>query len=415
MSVVVINRGVQPETIQTAISCYQIGVLDYYLTSSSFGFDHPVARVIKKSFPNLTISAWFFRRVIQIPESRIKRNYFLLELVARFLVFERVVIKLRRFNDYLLKKKAARIVLRLKPRLVIVQDSIGETLRQSAELSETKVIMTVSAAPPQTFNELYEKELDSNPEWFRFYPKTFFSNKVIQEYVKDIESAFLVTAPSNFVARKIQEVSSPQRIEVIPLGFTHSELGLKNFETDINNDPKGIQSPLKCLFVGQIQQRKGIGYLIKGFEMAKLPHGSSLTLVGNINTEFAKFLKTNYHFVKILGHLSRFELGNILKSHDVFIFPSLLEGFSLAVIEALGSGIPVIATEVALPGVIIDKFNGQIIEIANAKSIADQLNWFISHPDEIRRMKTNAHITASKYDWKSYRDSICKIILSLLK
>ena len=75
MRALIINRGVQPETIQTAIAFFENESLDSYITSSSFGYDHFFSKYLKQKHPNAKITKYLLRRVIAIPESKIKRNY----------------------------------------------------------------------------------------------------------------------------------------------------------------------------------------------------------------------------------------------------------------------------------------------------------------------------------------------------
>lgn len=413
MRVSVINRGVQPETIQTAIAFFENANLDIYITSSSFGYDHAFSLYLKQKLPNSKFTKYLLRRVIAIPESKIYRKYLVLEIIARLTPSHQLSFLIRQLNDFLLKKKAAKLLLIEKSNIVISQDSFGLALLKAMKLINAKGILTVSAAPPQVFNEIYETERSKNPEWFSFYPKNIYTERFINNYLREINSASIITAPSSFVDEQLRRFANLRKIKVINLGYYREDLGVQF--SDIVNRKERIDpsQPLKCLYVGQVQQRKGIGYLLQGFDEANLPAGSSVTLVGSIDKKFKTFINSRYSFAKVLGHKSRSDLGHLFKTHDVFIFPSLLEGFALSVIEALSSGIPIITTKIALGDLIIDKHNGLLVIGGSSESIARTLEWFNQNPIKISTIRKNGIQTASQYDWNRYRKEIISVANSL--
>jgi glycosyltransferase involved in cell wall biosynthesis len=413
MRAMVINRGVQPETIQTALAFFERSSLDFYVTSSSFGKDHFILKYLKQFFPESKFTNFFLRRVIDLPETKIYRKYFFLELLARFLTFQRVSFFLRQVDGFLLKRKASKLLIQIKSDLLVSQDSLGNDVIKALQVIHSKSILTVSAAPPQVFNEIHELERSKSPDWFKYYPKHLYSRRFIRNYLKDLNSASIVTAPSSFVAEQIKRFATPQDLQVIPLGQFHENLGVTSNDIVSRKILRKPCDPLKCIYVGQVHQRKGIGYLLEGFEDADLPMGSSVTLVGGIDKKLRKYIESQFGFVKILGHKSRSELGSLYRSHDVFIFPSLIEGFSLSVIEALSSGIPVISTQIALGDLLQDKHNCLIIADRSRESISNTLEWFNSHPREIEIIRKNAIKVGNRYIWSNYRQNFISVANSL--
>lgn len=413
MRVLVINRGVQPETIQSAIAFFENASLDIYITSSSFGCDHAFSAYLKQKHPNAKITKYLLRRVIAIPESKICRKYLILEIIARFTPSPQLSFLTRQLNDFLLKKKAAKLLLIKKSNIVISQDSLGLALLKALKTINAKGILTVSAAPPQVFNEIFEIERSRNPEWFSFYPKKLYTERFINNYLREINSASIITAPSSFVAEQLKRFTNLDKVKVINLGYSRADLGVQFSDIVDRNERIDSSQPLKCLYVGRVEQRKGIGYLLQGFNEANLPAGSSVTLVGSIDKKFKNFINSRYGFAKVSGHISRSDLGYLFKTHDVFIFPSLLEGFALAVIEALSSGIPIITTQIALGDLIIDKYNGLVVVGGSSESIARTLEWFNQNPLKISAIRKNGIQTASQYDWNKYKKEIIAVAISL--
>jgi glycosyltransferase involved in cell wall biosynthesis len=107
----------------------------------------------------------------------------------------------------------------------------------------------------------------------------------------------------------------------------------------------------KLLFVGLLVPRKGVHLLLEAFAAALtqgLPHDMSLTVVGN--GEQAAALAAQVHRlglderVAMLGF--RDDVPALLATHDAFVLPSTMEQQPLVLVEAMGAGLPVLATDV---------------------------------------------------------------------
>jgi glycosyltransferase involved in cell wall biosynthesis len=272
-----------------------------------------------------------------------------------------------------------------------------------------QVHLTVSIASPQYQNKMLESEV-ANHIWFKYYyPKKSFTVRQISEFSKDVGHAYTVLVPSLYVQKSISDFLSNIRIEVAHLGADPKDLGHSQAVRDPKQTTSGSE-PLKVIFVGQAQQRKGIGYLIEAFPLASLPAGSSLTFVGRSVNGSHNFINKHFQFAKIIGHVSRSELGLLLDTHDVFVLPSLVEGFALSAIEAMSTGIPVILTDQVLNGVVLDHVNGLIVESQSAQSLAGALDWASTHRSELVELGKKGAKTAESFTWKVYERRIIQIL-----
>lgn len=107
---------------------------------------------------------------------------------------------------------------------------------------------------------------------------------------------------------------------------------------------------------------------------------------------------------KLKGLIKKYGLENIvflagrladayqyLKAFDVFVLPSVKEGFPWAILEAMAAEVPVIAAKVgALPEIIEDSKEGLLIEPKNSRLLAEKINWLLSHPEQARQMASLA-------------------------
>lgn len=117
-------------------------------------------------------------------------------------------------------------------------------------------------------------------------------------------------------------------------------------------DKYGIHKPY-YLFVGTINPRKNIATLIKAFdEVKKSYEEDQLVIAGEYgwNSDDVKMLIENSIYKKDIiktGYVSELEKEILYRNANAFVFPSILEGFGLPVLEAMSIGIPVISSNVS--------------------------------------------------------------------
>ena len=167
----------------------------------------------------------------------------------------------------------------------------------------------------------------------------------------------------------------------------------------------------KALFVGSIVQRKGVSYLLRAYQRFKGPN-TELVLVGNHPDDSSPFVPFRDSF-KHIPHVSQTDLPQIYRSADVFVFPSLLEGMGLVVLEAMASGLPVITTPNGPGDLVRDGVDGFVVPIRNVDAIVEKLEYLRAHPEERLRMGQNARERAKMFTWEHYRATVTNFIGSL--
>ena len=133
---------------------------------------------------------------------------------------------------------------------------------------------------------------------------------------------------------------------------------ISNFQSNSNSkieklkiDSKfKIQNSKYLLFIGRLEERKNIVRIIAAFGILKekyhIPH--ELVLAGKPGFGYEKihFKIQNSKFkIREVGYVSEEEKWNLLKNADVFMFPTLYEGFGLPVLEAQAAGVPVVTSD----------------------------------------------------------------------
>jgi glycosyltransferase involved in cell wall biosynthesis len=166
----------------------------------------------------------------------------------------------------------------------------------------------------------------------------------------------------------------------------------------------------RILFTGQWLRAKGIRYLVDAFSrIASTFSGAELTCVGTgaaRDVVLRDFPAAQHDRVRVLPRVSSEELASELARADVFVFPSLSEGFSKALLEAMASGLPVIATPVgAAPDLIANGVNGLVVPCADAAALADAVTRVVPDAGLRESMGRAARQTASRYEWDAVNAS----------
>ncbi|MSR65476.1 MAG: glycosyltransferase family 1 protein [Verrucomicrobiae bacterium] len=198
------------------------------------------------------------------------------------------------------------------------------------------------------------------------------------------------------------------------------------------NLPTRIQSErVRLLFVGHLTFAKGFYDLIvaydelrarhpqielwfagefmdnerQKFRVAELLDGDDQKYFFDHVTEISDRIKSfmdneQAHDAKYLGRIAGDEKRSVFESADIFVLPSYTEGFSMAVLEAMGYGLPIVATKVgALPEVLQDGVHGFLVDRRDPKALADRLEKLIQSPSLRKQIgDSNAAHARASYD-----------------
>ena len=197
-----------------------------------------------------------------------------------------------------------------------------------------------------------------------------------------------------------------EKLTVIPYG---ANIDRFRPAEDVANDSNAF----RLLFVGQLSQRKGISYLLRAYEKFQGP-GTRLTLVGSIYADDQP-LKPYSGLFQHVPHIPQTELVQQYQRADVFVFPSLLEGLGLVVLEAMASGLPVITTPNGPGDIVRDGVDGFVVPIRDPEAIVEKLEYLRANPDRRREMGINARQRAQEFSWTAYRQRGVEALRSLMK
>ena len=193
---------------------------------------------------------------------------------------------------------------------------------------------------------------------------------------KVCERADKIIAVSNFTKKSIvNDYSiSPHKIEVIPNG-----VDISKFNPDINGYGMRKKLGLECepiiLYVGKLEYNKGVDNLLIVFsKVVKGIPDAKLIIVGSGSQE--KRLKNLANRINItksvifMGKVQSEELPFVIAASDLFVLPSLMEGFGIVLLEAMACGKPCITTMAGgSEDVVVNDETGLIVPPANQYSL----------------------------------------------
>lgn len=115
--------------------------------------------------------------------------------------------------------------------------------------------------------------------------------------------------------------------------------------------------------------------------------------------------------IKFLGKISQKEVVELLRSSDLFCFPtSASEGFPKVVIEALAAGLPVVSTRVSVIPRLLEKGAGILLESPDPKELADAVIDIFSNREKYDEMSRRAKETARGFTLENWRDRIAAFL-----
>lgn len=163
----------------------------------------------------------------------------------------------------------------------------------------------------------------------------------------------------------------------------------------------------RCLFVGTIAPRKGIKFLLEGVALARqngIP--ATLTIVGPSTPEDLQTVTEYIHqfaldgMVTITGYVSdTTAMLAIYREADLFILPTLGEGFPRVIYEAMSQSVPVITTRVgSIPQALTDQENALLVEPASGDAVASAIQaLYEAAPLRQRLIKRGMELAIAKF------------------
>jgi len=216
-----------------------------------------------------------------------------------------------------------------------------------------------------------------------------------------------VTVPSRATARDVERVYgvAPEKLHVIVEGA--SVVALPEEEAVAARARWGVDGKQVIGCLGRLDERKNVALLLAAFALIAAEHPRAVLLLGGDGplrdelTAQARRLGVAERVV-FAGRVDAADKARFYRALDLFAFPSLMEGFGLAVVDALAVGVPAIVSDRgSLPEVVDDGRTGRVVPLDDPQPLADALAQLLADDKLRRRLGDAARRDAAKrFTWE---------------
>jgi len=303
--------------------------------------------------------------------------------------------------------------------------AVRDSLRLNREISDKTVFFGYDTGALETFEWLkngstqcvlgqmdpsrVEVQLvrEEEQRWPGWQPQ---STDVPEEYFRrrerEWELADQILVNSEFTKRAlIEQGVDLEKIVIIPLCYE------KDHRVEVASRTQTIHTPLRVLWLGQVILRKGIQYLIEAARLLAREkiHFDVVGPIG-ISTDAVASAPSNMTFH---GRASRDQVGFWYRNADLFVLPTISDGFGLTQLEAMAHGLPVIATT-NCGDVVSHGIDGMIVQSRDATDLAGAIYSYRSEPQLLREHRSAALTKAGKFSLTSLANNLTRLEHELL-
>ncbi len=240
-------------------------------------------------------------------------------------------------------------------------------------------------------------------------PNKRFGSSSSFQYNQELDEYQLVDkiiVPSKFAYKSfIDKGFKPNKLHIVELAGFNS----KHFYPTCYPNKKNFE----ILYVGRITLNKGIAYLIESFKKINI-RNKKLKMFGVIEQDIKEYLKDKKlpDNIEILKPVKHQNLKYLYSKCDVLVQPSLFDGWSMVVTEALACGCPVITTcNTGASDIIKEGINGYVVPIMDSDAITESLYKVYKDEKKIFMKRDQIAKTVDQYkDWNKYSSNYRALI-----
>jgi glycosyltransferase involved in cell wall biosynthesis len=216
---------------------------------------------------------------------------------------------------------------------------------------------------------------------------------------REYELADVVFVLSSFAQRSFVEQGYPaEKLRLLPLG---SQLELFRPKAEVIEQRCGrilSGKPLCVLTVGSFSFRKG------GLDLAQIARGAGANFdfrfVGDLPAETAALRKEISNRVQFSPRIPQRDLPAAYEKADLFLFPTIEDGYAVVLAQAQASGVPILATpNCAAPDIVKEGETGWVLPIRNPALFLQRLQWCDEHRQGLAGMVRKVYRDFTPRDW----------------
>lgn len=209
-----------------------------------------------------------------------------------------------------------------------------------------------------------------------------------------------------------------RQIMIIPNGIDLDKFNGLNRE-NARSEMRIPNDDIIVTFVGTLRPVKGVKYLIQAMDLIHKKNADiKLMLVGDgpDRQELERMTEELElkDVVVFVGKVPNEKIPMYMTASDIFILPSLSEGFPIVNLEAMASGLPVIVTKVGgLPEIVNEGENGFLVEPKNPEQLADKILMLMEDNNLRYKISENNKKKAKDFSWENVIDQLGGVFIEI--
>lgn len=202
---------------------------------------------------------------------------------------------------------------------------------------------------------------------------------LIRRMEAEFDRSDFIVVPSEIAKGSFGQTNCAAKTRVIHAGIDH------NFFEPASQPPS--RDIFRVCYTGRVEIAKGVPYLLEAWHMLGLKN-AELILIGEVAAEMAGLIKKyTSASVRFTGFQPAEQVRNWYRGSHVFAFPSVNEGLARVLLEAMSTGLPVVATAASgAEDCVTPGENGTIIPGRDPHALAEALLWHYRHAEATRLM-----------------------------
>ncbi len=233
--------------------------------------------------------------------------------------------------------------------------------------------------------------------WYNF--GTPLGKLILKRWFRKLDYKIAVSKPAmEFVNRYF-----PDEYDIIPNG-----VDTDHFRPDVEPLEEYLDGKLNIIFIGRLEKRKGLDYLLEAYRQVKrvIPE-SRLIVVGpgmRLRKKYEKRVaRDGIEDVIFIGFATYDDLPRYYKTADIVCCPATgWESFGIVLIEAMAVGTPVVASDISgYASVLTHDAEGLLVPPKNASKLAEALLSLADDKAARQQMGQRGIVTAQQYSWES--------------
>lgn len=261
------------------------------------------------------------------------------------------------------------------------------------------ILSQIDAA--KAHENVLSEEVAKWPSWGKDAtgPPNYYWERIEQEW----SLARLVVVNSEWTRLSlIDQGLEAEKIAVLPLAYELASNAIAD-----SRRPLGTSNPLEVLFLGRVTLSKGVQYLLAAADILR-GEPVRFTIAGPLGECPRAVIDQPRRNVRWLGSVPRTEVSDLYAAADLFVFPSLSDGFGITQLEAMSHGLPVITTN-RCGEVVTHGEDGALVPAADAEGLAAAIV-DIASSEKLVPMGENARAKARLFGMDTYVERLLPLL-----